>query len=276
MRGEHDQKRWTDQNTIMRNKRLRAVAWLTALFAFAVFRPGVALAQDAGSQPSAGLAVPGQILVRVPDGSTTADVETLAREAGCVVVDQLTYATEYYRFRVSGRATRAGTPDLVGAPVTDAMLTAVRRLNNQPGVRAFPDYIVSVRRQNPVITPVIPNDPLYRGGGANQSRQQWHLDMIRMPEAWALQVGVRPVIVAVPDSGLDAEHPDFIGSNGRDLVLRAAGRNFLTSPPSPNYDDDGGHGTHVSGTVAAATNNGIGVASVAGWDLRELMSRSCR
>jgi subtilisin family serine protease len=204
--------------------------------------------------------------VRVPEGSTAATVEALAREAGCVVVNQLTYLPHYYRFRVNGQAGNMANQTASAAPVTDEMMSAVIRLNSHNGVRAFPDYVVPLRRQNPIVTPVVPNDPLYPGGNATQSRQQWHLDMVRMPEAWALQTGVRQAVVAVVDSGLDAQHPDFTRPDGVDIVLRSAARNFGVNGVDNNYDDPDGHGTHVAGTVAAATNNAIGVAGVAGWN----------
>jgi subtilisin family serine protease len=57
----------------------------------------------------------------------------------------------------------------------------------------------------------------------------------------------------VPDDGLDNDGNGFIDDvNGWDFVNRDA---------HPN--DDNAHGTHVSGTVAQTTNNGLGVAGVA-------------
>jgi subtilisin family serine protease len=59
------------------------------------------------------------------------------------------------------------------------------------------------------------------------------------------------VDVAVIDTGIDASHPDL------NVFM---GRNF-TNGPSSKWDDDDGHGTHVSGTVAALDNN-IGVVGI--------------
>ena len=57
--------------------------------------------------------------------------------------------------------------------------------------------------------------------------------------------------VAVVDTGADLDHPDLNVQDGTDCV----------EPGTPAEDGDG-HGTHVAGTVAAATNNGEGVAAV--------------
>jgi subtilisin family serine protease len=62
------------------------------------------------------------------------------------------------------------------------------------------------------------------------------------------------VTVAVIDSGVDLQHPEFLGK----LV---PGWDFYWDDASP--DDDNGHGTHVAGVIAAKTNNGMGIASVA-------------
>ncbi len=103
------------------------------------------------------------------------------------------------------------------------------------------------------------NDPLFS--------QQWGLQQINADEAWATSTGAGQ-IVAVVDSGVDLSHPDLAGK----LV---PGTTFSGCATQPNGCGNGGwlsgnttdppspHGTHVAGIVAAATNNGIGVAGVA-------------
>lgn len=97
-----------------------------------------------------------------------------------------------------------------------------------------------------------PNDPMYR--------YQWHLDQINMPTAWRRANG-RGVVVAVIDTGVTAEDS---GRFRRVTDLRdvrfVAGASFVSDGP-PN--DDHGHGTHVAGTIAQATNNRVGVAGIA-------------
>ncbi len=63
------------------------------------------------------------------------------------------------------------------------------------------------------------------------------------------------VIVAVLDSGVDFTHPDLVGQ------AALGGWDFVNDDNNPA--DDYGHGTHVAGTIAAKTNNAIGVAGVA-------------
>ncbi len=92
----------------------------------------------------------------------------------------------------------------------------------------------------------VPNDPLY-------SPYQWHLTRIQSEPAWDLTTGAGAV-VAVLDSGLAPGGPDGIG-------CVVAGYDMVNGDSDP-FDGDG-HGTHVSGTVAQRTNNGIGVAGMA-------------
>ena len=62
-------------------------------------------------------------------------------------------------------------------------------------------------------------------------------------------------IVAVVDTGIDAAHEDLIGRVG-------VQRNFVGTN-GPGAPDGDGHGTHVSGTIAARRENGDGIAGVA-------------
>ena len=106
---------------------------------------------------------------------------------------------------------------------------------------------------------------------------QWGLQTISAEQAWDTTAGAATVTVAVVDTGVDVAHPD-LASN---LVL-APGLNFVHVNPSipprtgwvwegdylgtdPNPNDNVGHGTHVAGIAAAVTNNGVGIAGVAGW-----------
>ena len=98
-----------------------------------------------------------------------------------------------------------------------------------------------------------PNDPKYK--------YQWHLEQIGMPRAWPKSTG-KGVIVAVIDTGVAygdrgkfKQVPDLAGTEF------VPGYNFVSD--SKFAHDDHGHGTHVAGTIAQSTNNGVGVAGVA-------------
>jgi len=82
---------------------------------------------------------------------------------------------------------------------------------------------------------------------------QWGLDMIHADEAHAVTSGAGAV-VAVVDTGIDAAHPDL---QGRVLP----GYDLVSGDATPQ--DGQGHGTHVSGIIAADASNGVGVDSVA-------------
>ena len=99
-------------------------------------------------------------------------------------------------------------------------------------------------------TTVVPNDTSYSN--------QWYLPQISAPQAWAISTGSASVVVAVVDSGVDGAHHDLASK-------LAPGWNFLTS--SSTTTDALGHGTAVAGVVAAASNNGAGIAGVS-WNSR--------
>src|SRR3954469_7669631 len=85
--------------------------------------------------------------------------------------------------------------------------------------------------------------------------QQWGLDMIKADAAHATSTG-SGAVVAVIDTGVLASHEDLSGR----LVQ---GRDFIQDPNDDTPQDENGHGTHVSGIVAAAANNGKGIEGVA-------------
>lgn len=93
---------------------------------------------------------------------------------------------------------------------------------------------------------LVSNDP-YLGS-------EWHLSKIGAGTAWDKAKG-DGVTIAILDSGVDASHPDLAGR----LV---AGWNVYDG--NSNTADVYGHGTKVAGAAAAALNNAIGVAGVAG------------
>lgn len=112
-----------------------------------------------------------------------------------------------------------------------------QRLAQDPNVAfAEPLYLLRLLRE--------PNDTYF-------GSRQWYLHRIRMPEAWDIAIGTNAPPIAVIDSGVDTSHPDLTGK-------LLTGWNAMTQ--SADVRDLDGHGTHVTGLIAARTDNGIGIA----------------
>lgn len=105
----------------------------------------------------------------------------------------------------------------------------------------------------------VPNDPRYN--------EQWHYNNtgqqggtvdadIDLPEAWDITRGNSNVIVAVEDGGIDYTHVDLAAN-----MWPGIGYNFVTNSTVVTPVE---HGTHVAGTIAANTNNAVGVSGIAG------------
>jgi subtilisin family serine protease len=153
---------------------------------------------------------------------------------------------------------------------------AVERMSNDPRVEyAEPNYLL--------FPSAMPNDSLFT--------QQWSLMNtgafgtgkpgadISATRAWDLTTGSNDMVVAIIDTGVDLAHPDLspnawvnsrenpnngVDDDGNGYVDDRNGWNFVTNRPN-TYEDSGAdwHGTHVSGAIGAAGNNGIGVTGVA-------------
>jgi subtilisin family serine protease len=87
------------------------------------------------------------------------------------------------------------------------------------------------------------------------------MDQIHAPAAHAISVGSHKVLVGVLDSGIDAAHPDLVGQVDAKASVSCIG-GVPDTTPSVWSNDVIGHGTHVSGIIAAA-KNGIGIVGVA-------------
>jgi len=124
-----------------------------------------------------------------------------------------------------------------------------------------------------------PNDPRYaeQWDYNNTGQTSGTVDAdIDLPEAWEIEKGHPDVIVQVNDGGIQTNHPDLSGNlwinpgeiagNGIDddangYIDDIYGYNFV-SDIGEIYPHQ--HGTHVAGTIAARSNNGTGVAGIAG------------
>jgi subtilisin family serine protease len=152
---------------------------------------------------------------------------------------------------VAGHAPAVGS-DLHGAKVlsVDADLSvALVEPKNRDAFekRAARDASVAYVESDDVYASVasIPNDPRFSS--------QYHHDLVGTPAAWDVVAGSGDVTVCVADTGLRYTHEDLVGSY-------VGGYDFVNGDTDPW--DDHGHGTHVSGIVAAVANNSVGIAGM--------------
>ncbi|MDP8960192.1 MAG: S8 family serine peptidase [Actinomycetota bacterium] len=97
-----------------------------------------------------------------------------------------------------------------------------------------------------------------QAGGDPLQPAQWALPAVAAPDAWQSATG-RGAIIAVVDTGVDRDHPEFQGRllPGASWVCPRA-----VQAPCGDWDDRNGHGTHVAG-IAAAPLDGRGIVGVA-------------
>ena len=137
--------------------------------------------------------------------------------------------------------------------------TNIDAYDNEHTYQLDPDFLPLNLRQNGKVTTSVspkstsPNDPRYA--------EQWNFQMVGAEAAWKRSRGTG-VVVAVIDTGVSGT------SSGKGQACRdfgsttfMAGYDFVNRDTDP-YDDHG-HGTHVAGTIAEATNNSEGVAGLA-------------
>lgn len=131
---------------------------------------------------------------------------------------------------------------VVSIPGGSDATTLLKRLSAMPGVK-----LAAEDRQ--IMRPLwTPNDPYYGS--------QWAYSHIQASQAWDVERGESFVAVGIIDTGVDLTHPELVPS--LDLTRDY---DFVSGDDAAN--DLNGHGTHVAGIVAAASNNATGVAGTA-------------
>lgn len=221
------------------------------------------------------------------DGSGLLPVEAAAPAGGYVVVQRAAGLVQAQT--VDGKPPTPADQgfETLAVPAGKTAAQYADELRAQPGVlSAEPDAQVQAAN--------IPNDPYYL------PEQSSYLAPIGAPAAWDLTTGSKQVVVAVLDSGIDLNHPDFAGrlwqnpadaySDGIDhdhngcindrygcrfVSLNQANKaqcGYTSSTPTGQVSDDDiggsrGHGTFVSGIIGAAGDNNIGVTGVA-WNVQ--------
>lgn len=185
---------------------------------------------ELGAKGGPAAMIKNKILVSFNEGVNRSQIDELARSLG-----------------ISFNVPYDGAPNIVTAVIDPAQRDSLlSQLNGNPLVHAAePDFVYWAQ--------MVPNDKGYS--------MQWNLHMLNMETAWDYSKGSNTV-VAVLDTGV------MIRKGPRSMVVEdlantasVQGYDFAYGDSDP--EDIDGHGTHVAGTIAQSTDNGLGVAGIA-------------
>jgi subtilisin family serine protease len=206
-----------------------------------------------------------EYVVQYRHGVAAADARAAIKSLGGTVVAEIP--------AIGAAKVRTSNPDFVAGAMGSSALSGVARNRiigyAEPALRQKVDEVESLIAASgvaPVAEPAVDAEPL--------ADLQWDMAQIHATaeESYAVSTGNPDVLVGIIDTGIDASHPDLAPNFDAELS-----RNFTTDIPlidgpcnqEPDHScedpadvDEGGHGSHVAGTVAAALN-GLGIAGVA-------------
>jgi beta propeller repeat protein len=196
----------------------------------------------------------GEVIIKLNAGVSSSEANTLREKLGAEVIET-TKTLGIQRWSISGTSVRQ----------------VIESFGNDPRIEYIqPNFIVRT-------TATIPSDPRFKElwGLNNTGQTGGKVDAdIDAPEAWDTQTG-SDVVVGVIDTGVDYTHPDLndnmwknpgevagdgIDNDGNGFVDDVYGYDFVYEDSDPM--DVFGHGTHVSGTIAAEANNNQGIVGV--------------
>ncbi|MGZ8480928.1 MAG: S8 family serine peptidase [Candidatus Limnocylindria bacterium] len=223
----------------------RAAASLFALLVLVSAAAPVSAAEpDPATAPVVGEAVPGEVVpgevvVKYHDAAAA---PAAAAENGLEIIAELGSDPDDMPLLLSTQGQSVGA--------------VVAELNADPAVDyAEPNYVVGLAEEpNDGEVAVLPPDTGATAVSVNDPRsgEQYSLDRMQVRSAWGLSPGGAS-IVAVLDTGVQFDHPDLAGR-----LLE--GHDFVNN--DPDATDDNGHGTWVSGIIAANPNEGYGMAGI--------------
>jgi lantibiotic leader peptide-processing serine protease len=233
---------------------------------------------DAAGQSTASSGGTGEFVVFYADGASAAAAHAAISAAGGTVVDEI---AQLGLARVSSDSARFSETVTASAAIR-AVVRNHAIGSDRAGVahryadeRALEDRAAYQAAASGGGDPGgVPNGPKDKQGGPETfSWLQWNMKMIGATSGGAHQTATgKGVLVGIIDTGIDAGHPDLAPN-----FDAALSRNFTTDIPAidgpcenepdqsctdPSNVDEGGHGTHVAGIVAAAAN-GLGISGVA-------------
>ncbi len=205
--------------------------------------------------------IPGEMIVKMRPEASPGRIEQLSTRLGLRLKHHVAggvslFGSEELSVALSYSASDKDSPEVTVAK--SSTLDVVEALNGDPDVLyAEPNYLFHAH--------AVPDDDHYH--------YQWHYPLMNLPAAWDETKGSSNTVVAVIDTGAKFLHSDlgarlkggqydFISDQQKALDGDGIDANADDPGDDPTGARSSYHGTHVAGTIGAATDNDNGVAGV--------------